>query len=168
MTQIQELDKQEEDGNVKLFYQTIIYKSTLNKIKKIFNKHGKFLDDSPGKLTRGGFQTPNIINLFNDEILKEIIPFNDFYKKCFWIHYIKYRKGGFQLRHDHKETENYSFILYLNDSDGNTYFEDPINLSIAPKEGRLVVFDASIIHSAEKSFSNKEILVGAVDKVCHI
>ena len=146
-----------------LFKQLQIKKETIDQIKSILNKH-KFEDVSYNKCTKNGFQTDNIVDLFNENILKTILPINDFYKKIFWIHYIKYNENGYQTEHNHSKTEKYSFILYLNDSDGDTIFKKPINKRVIPKLGKLIFFNSSVLHKAEMSNKGKEILVGAVDK----
>jgi len=61
-------------------------------------------------------------------------------------------------------TEQYSFVLYLNDSDGDTVFESPINKNITPKKGRLVVFSSDIMHFGLQTFKNKKVLVGAINR----
>ena len=115
--------------------------------------------------TVGGFQSNNIINLFNADLLKKILPEENLYKKIFHLHYISYDLMGHQKTHNHIKTEKYSFILYLNDTDGNTIFEEPIKKSISPELGKLVFFSADIWHRAEISTNGKKILVGAVDKI---
>ena len=114
--------------------------------------------------THRGFQTSNIIKLFNESLLKKMVPIKNYYKEVFHIHYIYYLSGGYQEEHNHEKTEKYSFILYLNDSDGNTFFKEPINKKISPKEGKLIFFNSNIPHGGEKSFKGKKILVGAVKK----
>ena len=94
-----------------------------------------------------------------------MIPYKDFYNRVFHIHYINYFEGGHQETHNHSKTERFSFILYLNDSDGETVFEEPIFKKIKPTKGLLVLFKADFLHCAEKSFNNKKILVGAIDRI---
>ena len=113
-----------------------------------------------------GFQTNNIINLFfKTDLLKKILPEEDFYKKIFHLHYINYNLNGYQKEHNHIRTEKYSFILYLNNADGNTIFEEPIKKSISPELGKLIFFSSNIWHRSEISTNGKKVLVGAVDKV---
>jgi|TARA_R110002012_G_scaffold299716_1_gene498947 hypothetical protein len=146
-----------------LFKQLQIKKEIIDQIESILNKY-KFEDVSFNKCTKNGFQTDNIVNLFSKNILKKILPINDFYKKIFWIHYIKYNKNGYQTEHNHSKTEKYSFILYLNDSDGDTIFKEPINKRVIPKLGKLIFFNSCVLHRAEMSNEGKKILVGAVEK----
>ena len=112
-----------------------------------------------------GFQTNNIINLFKTDLLEKILPEEDFYKKIFHLHYINYNLNGYQKEHNHIRTEKYSFILYLNNADGNTIFEEPIKKSISPELGKLIFFSSNIWHRSEISTNGKKVLVGAVDKV---
>jgi len=118
-------------------------------------------DESHDSHTQKGFQTYNIVNMFSRDLLKKIVPINELHKKIFHIHYIQYNKGGYQTEHLH-EPDDYSFILYLNNSDGDTVIKHPINKKFTPKKGKIVVFNAKILHYAEPSFKNKKILVGAI------
>ena len=111
--------------------------------------------------THKGLQTENIIKLFNFDLLKKIIPANKMYENVFHIHYIKYDKGGYQEEHTHPPDE-YSFILYLNDADGYTYLKKPVNKKFIPEKGKIIVFDAKILHYAVPSYEQKQVLVGAV------
>ena len=81
--------------------------------------------------------------------------------EIFWLHYIKYNKGGYQKQHNHPD-EKYSFILYLNNADGDTVFKEPMNIKITPEKGKVIIFDAKILHYAEPSFKEKKVLVGAI------
>ena len=113
--------------------------------------------------TVNGFQTENILKFDSaraliNEILKDVIK--DKKVECFHVHLIEYFKGGYQNAHNHARTEDYSFILYLNDSDGNTVFKD--ELSIKPEKGKLVYFKSDLIHWGEESNLNKKIAVGAL------
>ena len=114
-------------------------------------------------LTKKGFQTHNIFELkttieLKDEIMKVIKKDLD----LFHVHLIEYEHQGEQEPHDHKNSEDYSFILYLNDSDGNTVFEDWGE--IKPEKGKLVFFDSDIIHFGKPSIKGKKIAVGALKK----
>jgi len=133
---------------------------TINQIKKCIKK---YKDEDVSKITHTvkGFQTKNILNYFNRSLLKKIIPFNKLLKKIFYLHYIKYQKGGYQKEHCHPD-DLYSFIVYLNDSDGFTYFKKPINKKVFPRKGKTLVFDGKIVHYANKSLNEKQVLVGAI------
>ncbi len=111
--------------------------------------------------TQNGYQSDNIVKLFDTTILKKIIPINQLHEKIIHLHYIQYNKGGYQEEHLHKP-DDYSFILYLNNSDGDTVVKHPINKKFAPKKGKVIVFSGKILHYAEPSFKGKKILVGAI------
>lgn len=114
--------------------------------------------------TKNGFQSPNILEFVGGSKIKsdiEKILDND--ENIFHMHLIHYHGGGFQEPHNHARTEDSSFILYLNDSDGNTVFE---NLGeIQPKKGKLVYFSSDLVHYGKPSFQDKKICVGALKKV---
>ena len=114
-----------------------------------------------GTCTKKGVQTNNIINLFNNKLIKKMLPMQNIEREVFWLHYIKYNKGGYQKQHNHPD-EKYSFILYLNDADGDTVFKEPMNMKITPEKGRVIIFDGKILHYAEPSFKEKKVLVGAI------
>jgi len=114
-----------------------------------------------GTCTQKGVQTNNIINLFNHKLLNKILPMQDIKTEVFWLHYIKYNEGGYQKQHNHPN-EKYSFIVYLNDADGDTVFKEPMNIEVAPEKGKVIIFDAKILHYAKPSFKEKKVLVGAI------
>ena len=139
-----------------------IDKTVINKIVSLLENNTFPVDQD--NCTVNGFQSKNIINIFSKNLLKKILPFKDFYKKIFHIHYIKYYLNGYQERHNHIKTEKYSFILYLNDAKGDTIFEEPIKKRISCEMGKLLYFSANIWHKAEMSPDEKKVLVGAVDR----
>ena len=146
-----------------MFIEKNISSSVIEEINRLITSN-IFEDRSEKTCTHHGFQTPNIVNLFNENLLKRILPIKNYYKEVFHIHYISYLSGGYQEEHNHEKTEKYSFILYLNDSDGKNFFKTPINKKITPEEGKLIFFNSNIPHGGEKSFKGKKILVGAVTK----
>ena len=148
-----------------MFIEKNILKTTIKEINALIAKNN-FEDVSEKTCTQHGFQTPNIVSLFNEELLQKILPIKDYYKEIFHLHYINYLSGGYQREHHHKSTEKYSFILYLNDSDGKTFFRfgKTFFRKFVPKKGKLIFFNSSIFHGGEKSFKNKKVLVGAVSK----
>jgi len=137
-----------------------INKKIVDKIIKIVDSY-EGIDFSNETCTENGFQTNNIVNLFSKNILEKIVPINELYKKIFHIHYIKYNKGGHQTEHFH-QPDSYSFILYLNNSDGDTVLKNPVNKKFSPKKGRVIVFNGKILHYGKMSFKEKKILVGAI------
>ena len=144
-----------------MFVEKNISSAVINEINLLLTGN-PFEETKKPSCTHHGFQTSNIINLFNESLLKKIVPIKNYYKEVFHIHYIYYSAGGYQGKHSHEETEKYSFILYLNDADGKTFFKEPINKKITPKKGKLIFFTSSIPHGGEKSFKGKKVLVGAV------
>tara|TARA_Y100001951_G_C11092813_1_gene157677 strand:- start:92 stop:541 length:450 start_codon:yes stop_codon:yes gene_type:complete len=141
-----------------------ISKDVIKKIYLIIKKNNYKEYTSSTCPTRNGYQSENLIKLFNKNLLKKILPLDDFYKEIFHIHYIEYFLNGYQEEHHHKRTEKYSFILYLNNSDGDTVFKEPINKRITPELGKLIFFNSEVLHRGERSSTNKKILVGAVEK----
>jgi len=112
-----------------------------------------------------GFQSENILKYSKylhfkntmEKILKK--KYNVFH-----IHLIDYEKNGYQLEHDHKKTEDYSFILYLNNCNtGHTVFES--SLKIKPEKNKLIVFKSDLKHYGETCLSNKKVAVGAMSYI---
>ena len=128
------------------------------KVVKVYDK----LSVDTMTCTFHGFQTENLMYLFYPKLLKKIMPLNNLSEKISNLHYIKYNKGGYQVGHSHENSEEKSFIVYLNDSDGCTVLGDPINKKIKPKKGKVIMFDSFIHHHAEKSYKGKEVLVGSI------
>ena len=146
------------------YYETKIYNNIIDNINNIIDNNSiKDRIETNEHSTDNGFQTHNIIDLFSENLLKEIMPINNLYKDIFHIHYISYNKGGFQKTHNHIRTEELSFILYLNDSDGNTVFSDILK-EVIPSKGKLIVFSSNLMHYSKPSYKNKKIIVGAIGK----
>ena len=140
----------------------------------IVNNYLEFLDifkeakyEATDVTTRNGFQTKNILTYqsakdLTKELLSEIGNITNGLD-CFHIHLIEYFKQGHQEAHNHKRTEDFSFILYLNDADGNTVFE---NIGeIGPKKGKLIYFKSDLMHWSKQSIRNKKIAVGALKTI---
>tara|TARA_Y100001938_G_C7888392_1_gene328579 strand:- start:73 stop:537 length:465 start_codon:yes stop_codon:yes gene_type:complete len=114
--------------------------------------------------TVNGFQSVNILALASTkELSSRLLKYIDKKLQLFHIHLIDYDEDGQQDSHDHKETEDYSFILYLNDSDGNTVFEDVCEVS--PKKGKLVLFKSDVRHYGKPTNTNKKVAVGALKSI---
>ena len=145
-----------------MFIEKQLSDKTINDINYLI-ENTKLKPTDSVHLTHNGFQSNNIVNIFSNELLKQMLP--DESNFIFHIHYIHYKKGGHQTRHEHSQTEKISFILYLNDSDGDTVFEEPINRSIKPEKGKLLLFDSNIWHYGKESFMDKKVLVGAISKI---
>ena len=144
-----------------LFFKTKINNSIVDEIINIINiNKDKFLNVSNDTYTVKGFQSNNIINFFDENLKKSMLDNQCLYQDVFHIHYIEYENSGFQKQHDHAKTEEYSFILFLNDSIGDTVFS---HIRVSPEKGLLIIFDSKLPHKGEKSL-NKKILVGAIKK----
>ena len=142
-----------------LFHIAKIKDEIVDQVIAIVDKNKEqFSDVSSGTTTENGFQSSNIVNIFDNNLKKEMLDNQCLYQDVYHIHYIEYFNQGFQRKHNHFTSEQYSFILYLNDSVGDTIFSDK---KISPKKGLLIIFDSSLDHAAEKSI-NKKILVGAI------
>jgi len=123
-----------------------------------------------GSCTVNGFQTYSI---HENEIYKPLldtllsfIPNGRFFRYR-WFHLIEYNQFGSQKKHDHKETEDYSFIIYLNTciEGGETVFEvpnEPLFVS-KPEKGKLVFFPAHLKHWGEEVVEYKKVAVGALE-----
>ena len=144
-----------------MFFKTKIPHKVVDLILDTININKQEITPDLENCTVKGFQTSNINHLFNNDLKKQILDNNCLYQDIFHIHYIEYSEGGFQLIHNHEQTEVYSFILYLNDAVGDTVFE---HTRVSPEKGVLLIFDSRLKHSGEKSL-NKKILVGAINKI---
>ena len=114
--------------------------------------------------TVNGFQSVNILALASTkELSSRLLKYIDKKLQLFHIHLIDYDEDGQPDSQDHKETEDYSFILYLNDSDGNTVFENVCEVS--PKKGKLVLFKSDIKHYGKPTTTNKKVAVGALKSI---
>lgn len=83
----------------------------------------------------------------------------------YYTHFIDYTEGGSMEFHSHEHTEDYVFILYLNDCiDGETNFYLKDIVSLRPKKSQVVFFESHIKHSSSLSH-NKKILVGGMKRV---
>jgi|TARA_R100001530_G_scaffold136289_1_gene116239 hypothetical protein len=152
-----------------MFLQTKISKPILKDLKKALKKLDREKEElTVVSCTKNGYQSKNIISLFKKTLLKKAIQYKDFYKHVFHIHYIEYGEGGYQELHSHQTTEDFSFIIYLNNSDGNTKFYEVLKgqppVIVKPEEGRVVIFSSHFGHEATVSNKNKKVLVGAMFK----
>ena len=111
--------------------------------------------------TQNGYQTGNVLYpTLHSKLVKEL-QLEEY--NFDHMHLIEYFQGGYQDRHNHEEYEDKSFILYLNDSDGDTvFYRDNEVISTKPKRGKLVVFDANIQHQGLESKLNKKVAVGGL------
>jgi len=118
--------------------------------------------------TKGGIQTENLCGYKNvNELINKIL--NDIRHselKIKHVHMISYDTGGSQEIHDHKNTESYSFILYLStcDTGGETVFVDDEKneTKILPEKGNLLFFDSRLMHYAKSTKDKKKVVVVAL------
>lgn len=121
--------------------------------------------------TENGFQTPNVLKEYSPEMKIKLLKDHFHPGDLFHLHLIEYFEGGFQRLHDHWKTEYNSFILHLNDADGNTSFvftdygdRQDKDLECKPREGKIYYFHAHTLHQGKASFTGKKVLVGALQK----
>jgi hypothetical protein len=89
-----------------------------------------------------------------------------------FLHFIDYDKGGYMKEHDHKDKEDLTFLLYLNDCpDGDTVFylnfandrsRHRSQVYVKPKKGRLAVFSSTIPHKGTITHNHKKIFAGGL------
>ena len=123
----------------------------------------------PNSCCVNGYHTGNILNFKSThEVVNEIlhkIP----YENCILhhVHLMHFYKSGYEKAHDHKATEDFSFILYLSNSeDGNTCFQlGEDTHKVKPEKGKIIFFDSHILHWGEPSSGNKKLAVGALSKI---
>ena len=110
------------------------------------------------------FRDTFILTFFNKEVLN-IIHKKFKIKKLLSpdnMEIVKWPMGSFMKKH--RDTgDDISFILYLNDSDGNTVFEDVCEVS--PKKGKLVLFKSDVRHYGKPTNTNKKVAVGALKSI---
>ena len=123
---------------------------------------------SPNVCSENAYHTGNILSHDNcthfKNKLKKYIKHQGKNLDLFHIHLIHFYDLGYERAHDHKKTEDYSFVLYLQDSeDGHTCFEiDNKVVKVKPEKGKLVFFPSDIWHWGEQSSGKKKIAVGAL------
>jgi hypothetical protein len=115
-----------------------------------------------------GYHTGNILKFnFTVKMVNEIldkIPYGD--TVLHHVHLIHFYESGYEKAHDHKQTEDFSFILYLSNSeDGHTCFKLKEELyKVKPEKGKIIFFPSDIWHWGEPSSGNKKIAVGALSR----
>ena len=146
----------------KIKTETVDYLNTLLdfSMKNLPSEHVNF----PELCTKKGYQTANIITYLNDSYKKELLKKHFDIKDLHHVHLIHYYSNGYQDLHDHELTEKYSFIVYLNDADGDTvvHLKNNKEYRFTPKKGKIVYFPGHLPHEGLLSTSNKRVAVGAV------
>jgi hypothetical protein len=143
-----------------------------NKFLKLLEYYEKELPDynqaKNGTVhTINGFHTGNILEIEKfkkyAELIKPHIPYSQ-KLNLFHIHLLHFYDKGYEGAHDHQNTEDFSFILYLqNSEDGHTCFQINDNIiKIKPEKSKLIFFPSNIWHWGEASSGNKKLAVGAL------
>lgn len=134
-------------------------------------------EDPEYTCTINGFQTTNTVKkIDNDLFFREMSPIISDYLRIYYenqllqysccidhVHIIEYRSGGKQLKHNHAATEDHSFIIYMNDSNGATRIysdADPVDVSCT--RGKIVIFNAAFEHEGLDCLDKKVVAVGAI------
>ena len=120
----------------------------------------------PHNCTKKGYQTSNIIEYVNDSYKKDLTKRYFDIKDLVYMHCIHYYPNGYNHLHDHKLSEKYSFIAYLNDADGDTliHLKNNKKYRITPKKGKIIYFPAHLPHEGLLTTGNKRVAVGALQR----
>jgi hypothetical protein len=136
-----------------------------------YKSNKNFFIPENSSATINGIQTCNMLN-FDDKDVEHYLNIlkNKIEKKCetnlyyHWSHLIEYKNNRHQQLHKHDHNEDFSIIVYLNTcEDGETLFyinqKRNITHTCFPEKGKSIMFSSTIYHSANKTFSNKRVLV---------
>ena len=157
-------------------YETAISEDLLNILENTFSFcKEKNYEDKKKNCTISGFQTHNIVYLIPKIFFENFdIALEGFLSKRSerflfdktiipYMNFIEYEAGGHQLMHNHYFTDDFSFIIFMNDSNGLTKFSLPDkDILVKPERGKLVVFDSFVWHGALTSSNNKKVAVGRI------
>ena len=152
----------------------VISETSVDNLHKVLNETKNYPSVNTS-CTRNGFQSYNIISRVPSSVLHEIYnktqKYLDFVvKSCVYyefyidhMHLIHYNSGGWQEGHTHSSLEDYSFILYLNNSDGNTViYEGKDIVHITPERGKIIFFNSHFYHESSMCVNEKKIAVGSI------
>ena len=138
----------------------------LSKLDELKNKNNG-LPHNNNSCTKRGFQTNNLSNDVSiEDTLYKILSYlpypNDYQYR--WFHMIDYEQGGLQEAHDHAQTEDYSYILYLTSCNhgGETCLKLQHELQIKPKKNTLIFFPSTVLHWGRTTIDHKKVAVGAL------
>lgn len=129
-----------------------------------------------------GYQGDNLLDLEDPDVIEISVLLKFHLSKFFlisqenldfvFLHFIDYDNGGFMKEHDHKDKEDLTFLLYLNDCpDGDTVFylnyaddrsRQRSKISVKPKKGKLAIFSSVIPHEGTITYNNKKIFAGGL------
>jgi hypothetical protein len=160
--------------NLSQIYTDVIAETTVNSFHSVLDQI-KNLSPAINNCTHNGFNSHNVISVIPKETIQDIAEktkkyLNSVVENCIHyeyyidhIHLIHYSAGGWQEGHTHKSSEDYSFILYLNDSDGDTLIYEGKNIiPITPKRGKIVFFSSHLLHEGTVCVDEKKIAVGSI------
>ena len=78
---------------------------------------------------------------------------------------LDYTKGGELTKHNHAHAEMWTSILYLNDAEGDTFFEvDGEKQYVSPSKGKLVCYPGDTDHGSNYSTTKKVLVSGYLDR----
>jgi len=129
-----------------------------------------------------GYQSDNLLIIEDSDIMEFAMMIRYHLAKSFgldqedlcfaFLHFLDYGEQGFMEEHDHKDKEDLTFLLYLNDcDDGATVFylnhanessRNRSEIKIFPKKGKIAVFNATIPHRSEITTNSKKIFAGGL------
>ena len=135
---------------------------------KYYSSHKKFYSKS--NVMHGEyFGTINLLPIMDNEFftyaeriknkVEEVVSYSLLYN---YIHMLDYTKGGKMGLHNHIHAEDYSSLLYLNDSnDGATFFiVDGKRQYVSPEKNKLLMYPSHVVHGSEESTSKKVLVNG--------
>lgn len=154
------------------FFETIVSEEDILILENILLKEKEAKNEwiHPNSCTVKGFTTNNLLKKqeYNDIFNKLLLYLPEQYQnlKYCWFHMIDYEINGKQKVHNHSETEDYSFIVYLTTckQGGETVFYlDPTKkLSFLPVKGKMIFFPSFLDHFGDEVIDKKKIAVGAL------
>ena len=129
-----------------------------------------------------GYQSSNLLDLGDPDLLEFSALMRFHLARNFgiaqenfefvFLHFLDYDKQGLMEEHDHKDKEDLTFLLYLNDCpDGDTVFylnsandrsRQRSQIAVKPKKGRLAVFSSVVPHEGTITHNNKKIFAGGL------
>ena len=158
-----------------------LYESELSRLyedsvdDRVVDYFNQFLDqlikdgykcETPVK-TRNGYQVGEILDKVNDSYKKGLLKDHFDIDRLHYMHMIHYYNEGYQKIHSHVHSEEFSFLMFLNDCDGDTvfFFEDGQFINVTPECGKIVYFSGNLAHEGRKSSGGKRVVVGGIDKI---
>lgn len=152
----------------------IISDTSVNILHSVLNEAKKYPSVNT-TCTRNGFQSYNFISFIPNSVLQEIynkaqkyldsVVSNCIYYEFYidYIHLIHYNTNGWQVGHTHSSLEDHSFIIYLNNSDGDTVlYEGKEIVNIIPETGKVVFFNSHYHHESLVCSCEKKIAAGSI------